>query len=216
MKRVSLGLTFALLILVIALGAVAALLYVSVRPSLPAYTSLDESEKSQEYAVYSALIRQSYLEEGVKTLVIQNRTLFYANPDYLKITTPEQRVQDMQRYCRSVDESALRDFESKHLHSSEVTPDFDLPIKYILVNQDDFDESSDEKARYSFQDFYRRYPGARGMIALSRVGFNQARDQAFLRVEFTFCPLCSHGGKVLLRKEWGKWKVMESFGGWAS
>jgi len=216
MKRISLRLTLALLTLVMALGAIGRWLYVSVRPSLPGYSSLVESEKSEEYAVYSALIRQSYLEDGVKTLVIQNRTLFYANPDYLKITTPEQRVEDMKRYCQSVDESALRDFESKHLHSSEVTPDFELPIKYILVNKDDFEESSDEKARLVVHDFYRLYPDARGMIALSRVGFNEARDQAFLRVEFTFCPLCSHGGKVLLRKEWGKWKVVEEFGGWAS
>ena len=197
------------------LGA-AGLWHRSVRPSLPAYSSLVESEQSDEYAVYSALIRESYLEDGVKMLVIQNRTLFYANPDYLKITTAEQRVQDMKRYCQSVDESALRDFESKHIQSSEMAPNFDLPVKYFLVNKDDFDESSDEKARLAIHDFYQRYPDARGMIALSRVGFNQARDQAFLRVEFTFCPLCSHGGKVLLRKQSGKWKVVESFGGWAS
>ena len=216
MKKIFRRLAIVLLTLVIGLGAAGLWLYRSLRPSLSAYTSSVESETSDEYAVYSALIRESYLEDGVKMLVIQNRTLFYGNPDYLKITTAEQRVQDMRRYCQSVDESALRDFQSKHLQSSEVTANFDLPVRYLLVNKDDFDESSDEKARLVIAEFYQRYPDARGMIALSRVGFNQTRDQAFLRVEFTFCPLCSHGGKVLLKKEWGKWKVVDSFGGWAS
>lgn len=215
MKTISRRLATALLTLLVFLGGVGLWFCRSLRPSFSAYSSI-ESEKSDEYAVYSALIRDSYLEDGVKILVIQNRTLYYANPDYLKITTPEQRVQDMKRYCQSVDEAALRDFELKHMQSSEVSPNFDIPVKYFLVNKDDFDESSDEKARLVLDEFYQRYPDARGMIALSRVGFNQARDQAFLRVEFTFCPLCSHGEKVLLKKEWGKWKVAESFGGWAS
>lgn len=161
---------------------------------------------------YSALIRESFLKDEVKLLVIQNRTLFYANPDYLKSTTSEERAQDMKRYGQSVDESALRDFEAKHMQSFGINPDFDLPVRYVLANEDEFDESSDQRGDSVIQTFYQRYPDAQGMIALSRVGFNDARDQAFVRIEFTFCPLCSYGEKVLLKKELGEWKIADRFG----
>ena len=216
MKKISPTLVLAILTLMVGLGGVGLWSCRASKLTVPATSSPVGSEEADEYAVYSAVIRNSFLEDGVKLLVIQNRTLFYANPDYLKSTTPEQRIQDMKHYYPSVDEFALRDFDSKHLKSVEIAPNLDLPVKYVLINKDDFDESSDEKARHVVHDFYQRYPGARGIIALSRVGFNRARDQAFVRVEFTFCPLCGHGDRVFLKKEFGKWRVVDTFFGWAS
>src|SRR4051812_20899447 len=83
-----------------------------------------EPKASDEYAVYSALIKKSFLEDSANLLVIRNHTLFYANPDYLKSTTVDQRVQELKRYYPSVDESALRDFDMKHLKSTELTSNF--------------------------------------------------------------------------------------------
>ena len=216
MKKTPSKLTFAIVTLMIGVGATVLWRYRSSRPTILGSPLSVVSQQSDEYAVYSALIRKSFLEDGVKLLVIQNRTLFYANPDYLKGTTSEQRVQEMKCYYPAVDESALRDFESKHLKSSEIVPNFDLPVKYVLANKDEIVESLNEKASPGRYLFYQRYPDARGLIALSRVGFNQGRDQAFVRVEFTFCPLCGHGDRVFLKKESGKWTVADTFFGWAS
>ena len=175
-----------------------------------------QNESSDEYAVYSAALAKMFLDDHPDLLVIRNRTLFYANPDYLKSTTADQRVQEMKRFFPGVAEATLRDFDAKHLGSSQLTSNFDLPIKYVLIDNDAFSETSKENPGEMFRDFNQRYSGAHGIIALSRVGFNNSRDQAFVRVEFTFCPLCSHGDRVLLKKESGKWTVVDTFQTWVS
>jgi hypothetical protein len=119
-----------------------------------------------------------------------------------------------QRLALDDDEEALTDFDAKHMRLHELSANFDLPLKYVLVDKPE--NSTPEKERLIVDDFYRKYPETSGMIGLSKVGFNKDRNQAFLRIEFTFCPLCSFGQKVLLKKEWGKWKIADTFGGWAS
>jgi hypothetical protein len=174
------------------------------------------TEASDEYAVYAAALTKLFLEDHPDLLVIRNRTLFYANPDYLKSTTSEQRVQEMKHYFPGVDESTLRDFDAKHMYSSQIASNFTLPIKYVLINDDDFSESSKQNPGKLFRDFNQQYPGARGIIAVSNIGFNQSHDQAFVRVEFTFCPLCGHGDRVLLKKRSGTWTVVNTFQTWVS
>jgi hypothetical protein len=169
------------------------------------------SEESEEYAVYSALIMNEFVKDkdDVKLLVISDRTQFYANPDYLKSTGSEERIRDMKKYHPTVAEDTLRDYEAKHVQPSRLDANFNLPVKYIL-----FDEASlekDEEGARMFA-FYEKYQDAGGMISLSKVGFNKDRTEALVRVKLIFCPLCSLGGKVLLRKERGAWRVVENFG----
>src|SRR6266496_1173436 len=171
---------------VVAAGAVAFSIWHS--PPIQ-YVSSIPDENSEEYAVYSALISELFIKENVELLVIQDQTLFYANADYLKATTSEERIKDLRKYCPSVDEDAIRDFEAKHMRSSKLSTNFALPLKYVLVNKADFDESRTQDAREIVGRFYELYPEAEGMIGLSKVGFNKDHSQAFLRIEFTFCPL---------------------------
>ena len=63
---------------------------------------------------------------------------------------------------------------------------------------------------------FEKYPDARGVISLSKVGFNQAKTEAFVRVEFTHCGLCGRGDQVLLVKKSGVWTVKEIFNLWVS
>jgi hypothetical protein len=209
--------TYALLLLTVVAVLFGCSRYRSAKTTAarPQQTEIDASDASDEYAVYAAVLTSLFLQERPDVLVIRNRTLFYANPDYLKSTTAEQRVQDMKRYFPEVDETTLRDFDAKQVYSSALTSNFNVPIKYVLINNDDFNQSSKDPVKM-FRDFNQQYPGARGIIALSNVGFNESHDQAFVRVEFTFCPLCGHGDRVLLRKEYGKWAVVDTFQTWVS
>jgi len=171
------------------------------------------SEESEEYAVYSALIKDEFVKDNVKLLVISDRTLFYANPDYLNSTTYEERIQQTKKFYPSVPEDAIVDFETKHLQPFGLSPKFNLPVMYKLI---DYARLERDKDGTSIRSFYEEYPEARGIISLSRVGFNKLRNEAFVRVEYTFCPLCGHGGMVLLKKESGIWRVVEDLGGWVS
>lgn len=174
---------------------------------------LGNSEGIEEYEVYSALLNEMFVEDGAKLLVIQKETLFYANPDYLKQTTTEGRILDMKKYYPSVSEETLRDYEAKFMQSSILKSNFNLPAKHVLINEAELMKDKDGSRVNSF---YEKFQDASGMITLSKVGFNKNRTEAFVKVEFVFCPLCSHGDKILLEKKFGKWRIKENFGGWAS
>ena len=174
-----------------------------------------ETEAADQSAVYSAALTQLFQDEHPKLLVIRNRTLCYDNPDYLKTTTADQRVQEMKRDFPAVDESTLRDFDAKQLTPSEIIAGFTLPVKYVVMKDNYFVGTTDQNPERRFREFARRFPDARGIVSLSRVGFNDTRDQALVRVEFA-CPLCGFGDRVFLKKQSGKWVVVDTFVGWVS
>jgi hypothetical protein len=163
----------------------------------------EESGETEGYAVYSALIKDEFVKEDVKLLVISERTQFY-DPDYLQSTTSEQRIQDLKKEYASVAEDTLRDYEAKHIQPSTLEAKFDLPVKYILVDEAKLGQAEEGARILAFQE---QYKDAGGIISLSKVGFNKDRNEALVRVAYLLCPLCRHSGKVLLRKVGGVWKV---------
>ena len=205
------GTFLAVAALLMAAGAVA---FAAWRLTSIRATSSFPDEESETYAVYSALISELFTKENVKLLVIQEQTLVNSNPDHLKATTPEDGIKDLKECCPSVDEDALKDYDTKNLASSKLVANFSLPLKYVLLNTSELHEL--QHAHETLREFSERYPGADGLISLSRVGFNKDYSQAYVRVEFIFCPLCSFGEEILLKKQGGTWKVAESFGGWVS
>ena len=162
-----------------------------------------ETEAREEYAVYSVVINSLILKDksSLKRLTISNETSFYDNSAYLEDTTFEQRLQDLKKYYQSVGEETLIDYELKNVRPSKIRPDFNLPIEYLLVNEKDTEKSKGRAAAL--------------MVRLSKVGFNQERNEAFVYIEY-FCPLCGFGSYVHLEKESGLWKIKERFGGWVS
>ena len=64
--------------------------------------------------------------------------------------------------------------------------------------------------------FYAKYPDAKGILALSRVGFNQAKDTAVLYTEYQSGPTAGEGDVVLMKKTDGRWTVQENSMFWQS
>jgi hypothetical protein len=180
-------------------------------------------EETEEYAVYSALLKELFVKDETKLLIIQNQTLFYENPDYLKSTTSDERIRDMRKYYPSVAEDTLADFDTKYMQPSELIPKFNLPIKYVLIDKlpaervlIDESELDKGKGRTQTQALFEKYPGVGGVISLSKVGFSKDMTEAFVSVEFTHCALCGRGDKVLLGRKSGVWKVKAIYNGWVS
>jgi len=173
------------------------------------------SEEVESYAVYSAVVNEVFAEEMARGdkkprgLVISDRTSSYPNSQTLGIGWIEEQVQDRKKYYPSVSEDTLTDFYLKTASPIKLESKLDLAAPYTLIDENEL-ERIDEEVQ-----FFTKY-SAGGMIKFSRVGFNSSRNQAFVEVEFLYCPLCGFGDKILLEKEFGIWIVKERFGGWIS
>jgi hypothetical protein len=60
-----------------------------------------------------------------------------------------------------------------------------------------------------WENLYKRYPEATGIIRVSAIGFNPERTQALVYVERGCGATCGQGGYVLLSKEGKVWKVQK-------
>jgi hypothetical protein len=212
MQRVTLKIAVSLIALTIGIVCAAVWLIhpLSLNQSsegLPQNTVL--VEEAEEYAVYSAVINERYVEgDSAKSLVILNQTSFYGSEseraiygnDYVKRTTSEQRIRQMKEFYPSVSEEILSDYDAKRMKPKKVEHNFNLLVEYKLVNEDELENNKKIDRT----------------IRLSKVGFNSEKTQAFVYVEFICFALCGEGNQLLLEKADGVWKIKQNFGGWRS
>ena len=163
----------------------------------------NESNIDEEYAVYSVLINEKFVERNTyrTSIYIFSRTSSHLN-NYLDENTFQQRVDDLHQMFHSVDEDILADFESKQTKPHDLQPKFDIPIQYRLITDQEIEKNGGRVAT----DF----------ISLTPIGFNETRTQAFVGIEFNCSALCGFGSNVLLEKQNGNWRIKEDFGGWVS
>lgn len=181
--------------------------------SLPiSLSDFSTSEETEEYAVYSALLEKLFVKDDVKLLVIRKQTLFSINNYFIR-TAVEESFSDMKKLFSSVSEDAFRDYRIKNQYPSILSSKFILSVKYVFT--DEFEFNKDKDAAW-IASFFEKYPDARGIIQLSKIGFNKDRTEAFVFAEFICSPLCSGGNNILLEKNSGVWKVKEKFEGWKS
>ncbi len=210
--------TFKPIIFITLVLGVAAFAFLFIYRNAPSQSSvvlspyLNTSEETEEYAVYSALLEKQFAKDDVKLLVVQKQTISSVNNYFIRITV-EEPIPDMKKLFPSVSEDTFLDYRSKNQQSSSLNSKFVLPIKYVVT--DEFEFKEDEDAAW-IDSFYKKYPDARGIIRLSKVGFNKDGTEAFVFAEFICFSLCGGGNNVLLEKNFGVWKVKEQFEGWKS
>lgn len=183
-------------------------------------SSSDDTAISEEYAVYSVLLNEMFIKEGVKLLVISERAAFQDNFGEQQLSFDE-RLQRKKQYFSSVEDGTFIDFDAKSFKSSKLEYEFKSSINYVLIDDGELiekvlrDEADLEKDRKDGKyHLFEKYPEAKGLIKFSKIGFNKKRNQAFVEVKFTHCGLCGRGDYVLLEKKQGIWKIKEIFNRW--
>ena len=210
--------TFKPVVFITLILGVAALAFLFIYCNVPSQSSavsspnFNTSEETEEYAVYSALLEKRFAKDDVKLLVIQKQTISSVDNYFIRITV-EEPIPDMKKLFPYVSEDAFLDYRSKNQQSSSLNSKFVLPVKYVVT--DKFELKEDEGAAW-IDSFFKKFPDARGMIRLSKVGFNTDRTEAFVFVEYICFALCGGGNNVLLEKNSSGWKVKEEFEGWKS
>ena len=210
--------TFKPIIFITLILGVAAFAFLFIYRNVPSQSSAVSSpnfitsEETEEYAVYSALLEKLFVKDDVKLLVIQKQTISSVNNYFIRVTV-EEPIPEMKELFPSVSEDTFLDYRTKNQQPSSLNSEFVLSVKYVVT--DEFELKEDGGAAW-IDSFYKKFPDTRGMIRVSKVGFNKDRTEAFVFVEFICPALCGGGNNVLLEKNFGEWKVKEQFDGWKS
>jgi hypothetical protein len=177
----------------------------SASPEVPRQSEVS----AEEYAVYSALISEEYMKEKVKLVVVANPTIGESRP--------KEEVDYFLDLLPPLTRETLDDYLAINSKTYRLNNAFSLKAKYVIVEfreierffeNPDFDEA--------WKDFYKRFPASNGYIALSRVGFNRAKDQALVSKSWMCNQRCGEGKLVLMVKRDGKWKVENQHLMWVS
>jgi hypothetical protein len=184
----------------------------------PARCSPDETMKStdpEEYAVYSALVKEMFSDSSAGMFVISKFTSGY------RTSEPDERqgLMSEQNFLTSkLDRDALGDYISKNRagQSELLYGMLKLDAKHVLISDGETEEMFSASCEKGWEKFYKKYPGAQGHMTFSRVGFNQKRDAAVVYIGNQSHCLAGAGYLVLMTKDGGAWKVTEKVMLWIS
>lgn len=184
-------------------------------PSTPTDRDSDSNE------VYATVVnwRISHPGEGAesKRLVFLDTTIRYScfteKPDECATKARE----DLTRaFGKDLDTGVLSDYleSNKDVGPLSKSIPTDLPQSWLS----DAEEGAlfKSKKHDGWKSFYAQYPGAGGIMAFSRVGFNEKRDRALLYSTIGCGWLCGTGHYHLLKKESGKWILFKNYMAWIS
>jgi hypothetical protein len=165
----------------------------------------------------------------------------YVDPDayaiYAVLLTAQREkfvvIESEMQYLPSVEESgikggpeftkvwgaALADYVDKFHQEWTLTHDLPLDVPYELVTKAQIGALFKSSVWSGWQDFARRYPGARGYYWFSAVGFNAEKTHAIVQMNNLCGGLCGGGSPHFLEKVDGKWRVVKvtaEYSVWAS
>lgn len=116
----------------------------------------------------------------------------------------------------SAGKQAMEDYVRKLCIAGHLSRTFrtDLPRTFISGESVHFEGWPVEKN--GPPSFEKRFPGAGGITAFSRAGFNPALDEAVVFRSFFCGGLCGSGWRYFLKKRRGKWQITDQTMIWVS
>ncbi|TCN66743.1 hypothetical protein [Acetobacteroides hydrogenigenes] len=165
-----------------------------------------------DYQVYSAAISQVY--QNLTYIVV-----FQPTSSIKSITPSDTKYKDILiGEFPNIDQNIFSDFVAKN------DKIYNLDLKFNVVPKPFKLFSSEESVYYfktlsldnGWKEFHNRYGQSNGIIDLSRIGFNSAKDQAILETGYYTASNAAEGAIVYLVKENNIWKVKKVVLTWVS
>lgn len=199
-----------------------------VTSTLGCYGSSDDDE---EIAVYRAYLNAVYIkrhfsdarfaDKPFDLIVIDDQTAGFPQPFPYKGKIEQLKP----RPDESTTQSFLTRNDANRPKSSSTKDDHQTNGRYPLSSRLKFDLSHVLIAQGEFKkiltaggwdEFYRRFPGSRGMIWFSRVGFNKDRTQALFYFGNQYTDYAGEGYLILMAKADGTWREVTRVTVWIS
>jgi hypothetical protein len=158
-----------------------------------------------EYKIYSTILREKYLTDGVKAPVI------------IKTTTPEPLMlpdSTTQSFSASL-QKALKQYNAQTNSAKGLTAEFKVKVPVILVDKKDIDVMF-EQGLSGWDAFYKKFPDSGGHTRFSNIIMTARKDQALVFVQHFCGGRCASGKSYVLLKEKGAWKIVKEETLWLS
>jgi len=178
------------------------LLFPSVEPTL-LQTLLTREPIDEASQVYSTLIRKRYVNDSTKMILVFAET----TPNKDRGSQPDR--ENLRLLLMPVTQSTLDSYKENSKKVTTLEEKLDLPVEYSLITRAEFDEMFSRDNISGWENVYRKYPKASGIIWVSEIGFNSEQTQALVYVTHGCGATCGEGGYFLLAKESGAWKVVK-------
>ncbi len=172
----------------------------------PVATAVLDRE-SEEYKIYSVLIRDKFLKQAITTVVVKDETGIH----------PLGKNYDLgyiKRGLTGTTQELIDDFAMQNREPFPLKDRFDVNATIILFDK--------EKQQQIFIDgkgwerFYEIYPNSQGIATFSKVGFNRQGDQALVYYGNQEHWLAGTGYFVLFEKKNGEWSIKSELMVWIS
>ncbi|MDM1061488.1 hypothetical protein HXZ62_02795 [Empedobacter falsenii] len=150
------------------------------------------SQTNEEFSIFSQILSEK-IEKSKKKIVLQKETYFL---------TSEKQKEFKYKYLKT----NFKDLELETFNDFKNQNNKKLNVTFI----DNKEITALFKSHTGWEDFYKKYKNAIGIIEFSRIGFNKSKTQALLYYSKTSGFSNGHGNYIFLKKINGKWiKVLE-------
>jgi len=170
-----------------------------------------------EYLIYSAFVSQFAYRARTKLVVIAEKTMGQDSWEF-KYNDEDwgEQKRKLIHEMHLLKRGTLDDFYNKNKNRQryQLSNDFHLQMKYLLV--DDQKQIENLKRGSDWENFYRHYPDSQGLMFLSRVGFNRAKDQALMYFSNRSSVDGGGGEYLMFLKIKGRWKEKARMNLWIS
>ncbi|MGO9642913.1 MAG: hypothetical protein ACLP1Y_16590 [Candidatus Acidiferrales bacterium] len=172
----------------------------------------------EEYAVYTALLSAEYPTKPPETLVIDDWTPSSEKGPFVGFVAG---LAPSGAGRPDVQAETAADFEAKQRESFRLERKFSPKLSYVLVSESDLrdvfhHDANGKISSQPWQEFYEKYPEAQGIMSLSRVGFNKAKDEALVYLIRQWNLLGGSAFYYVLARRGGAWKVKSKILVWLS
>jgi hypothetical protein len=189
---------------------------------LSACNSTDRAfDEKEEAAVYRAYIDTDYASRNFldsqfvnrpfNVIVISDRTSGFVVPfSYQKSIaklSPKPDKETVENFLDRNDgkypESKLTERTLRVIGRYPLNPHIKFGLPHALISDGEIDQIF---SNGKWGEFFRRYPNSRGLVWLSRVGFNKSKTQALLYFAHQYTEAAGEGFLILLAKTASGWK----------
>jgi hypothetical protein len=188
-------------------------------PSPVVSAAVQTNPEIEKYAVYSALIKDMYVNERVNLLVIETTDECPKPSEDNKASDEnvEQMRRELVKALPGLERGTVEDFLAQSNKCEPLGRQFDIPISYVLVTNKEIERLFRKGGvGGGWKRFYGEYQDSSGIISFSNVGFNAEMNQAFVYTGKSCGGLCGAGYEVLLAKKDGVWKITAKTMTWVS